>query len=134
MRRETSRKPVWAASILGLALTAAGVLQALHLHRQRARLQAMAGPPPMRLPFALPCSTSSGNAGLFYAALRRGDRRTVTAMLAANEITMIRKGTVLSIVQDRPMATVTTQADPQQTVSCFIPADVVPAIERKAYR
>ncbi len=88
----------------------------------------------MRLPFALPCSTSSGNAGLFYAALRRSDRTTVTAMLAANEITMIRKGTALSIVPGHPMAIVTTQGAPQRTVSCFIPADVVPAIERKAYR
>jgi len=86
------------------------------------------------LPFALPCSTNTADVSLFYAALRRGDRAEVVKMLAADRIQMIRKDTPLSIAPGSLFAMVTTGSGQQPPTSCFIPGDIVTAIERKAYK
>lgn len=87
-----------------------------------------------RLPFALPCSMNTADVTLFYAALRRGDRAAVVGMFQANRIQMIRKDTPLSISPGSLFAMVTTEDTKQLSTSCFIPTDVVPAIERKALK
>ncbi len=119
---------------VALIAAAAGVfLLHRHLHA-RDGVPAKATTQLTRLPFALPCSVNTADASLFYAALRRGDRAEVTKMFAADKIQLIRKDTPLSISPGSLFAMVTTEDDKQAPISCFIPGDVVPAIERKAYK
>lgn len=134
MRTRTTLFLLTAVTVLVIA--AAGVFL-FHRHallRRAIPVQAGGTDRSIRLPFALPCSTSTGDVGPFYAALRRGDRASVTRMLAANKVYMIRRGVALSIMPEHPLAIITIDGDPDAPPSCFIPADVVPAIERKAYR
>lgn len=117
------------------ALTAVAGVSLFHrFHNEPPSNPAAAGSQPIRLPFALPCSTNSADAGLFYSALRHSDRAAVARMLAANRVFMISKGAPLSISAQHPLAIITVQGDAEAPASCFIPADVVPAIERRAYR
>ncbi|HUH61477.1 MAG TPA: hypothetical protein VLZ50_00715 [Terracidiphilus sp.] len=102
-------------------------------HHLRAGDSAAASHQFTRLPFALPCSMNTADVSQFYAALRRRDRAQVTRMFAADTIHMIPKDTPLSIVAGSPFAMITTEDKKQATTSCFIPGDVLPAIERKAY-
>jgi len=103
-------------------------------HHPRAGVSADASPQFTRLPFALPCSVNTADASRFYAALRRGDRAEVTKMLAADRVQMIRKDTPLSINPGSLFATVLIEDGKQAQTSCFIPGDVVPSIELKAYK
>jgi hypothetical protein len=118
---------------LALIAAAAGVFLYRHHHR-RADVSAPAAAQFTRLPFALPCSTNTADVSLFYAAMRRGDRAEVTKMFAADRILMIRKNTPLSISPGSLFATVLVEDGKPQPTSCFIPGDVVSAIERKAYK
>lgn len=132
MRTRTLLLLVSTATVLVFAVGA--VLLYHHLHWSRTVSRPAAALQLVRLPFALPCSPDTRDASLFYSALRRGDRAAVTGMFAANKVYMIPKGTALSIESRHPVAIVTTEDDSQVLASCFIPADVVPAIERKAYK
>lgn len=77
---------------------------------------------------------NTADVSLFYAALRRGDRAEVTKMLAADRMQMIQKDTPLSIYPGNLFATVLIEDGKQTPTSCFIPGEIVPAIELKAYR
>ena len=55
-------------------------------------------------------------------------------MFQANRIQLIRKDTPLSISPGSLFAMVTTEDAKQLSTSCFIPSDVVSAIERKALK
>lgn len=87
----------------------------------------------MRLSIELPCAIRSEDAIPFYAALRRRDRASLTAMMVHKKIWTIHTGTALAISQAKGIATVSFGV-PGEPRLCFIPSDVVPAIERKAYR
>jgi hypothetical protein len=115
-------------------IAAAGVFLFYRHYHQHAGVSAEASPQFTRLPFALPCSMNTADASLFYAALRRGDRAEVTKILAADRIQMIRRDTPLSIYPGSLFATVLIEDGKQAPTSCFIPGDVVSAIERKAYK
>jgi hypothetical protein len=121
-------------SAVVLIAAAAGVFLLYRHHHAHARVSADATLQFTRLPFALPCSMNTADVSLFYAALRRGDRAEVTKMFAADRIQMIRKDTPLSISPGELFAMVTTEDNKQPPTSCFIPGDVVPAIERKALK
>jgi hypothetical protein len=120
--------------VVAVTATAAGLYLLHRLHHPRNGAPAEATFEFMRLPFALPCSTSTADVSLFYAALRRHDRAGVTKMFEADRIHMIPKGTSLSIHTGSLFATVTIEGNKQTQTNCFIPGDVVPAIERKAYK
>jgi hypothetical protein len=122
------------STAVALVAAAAGVFLLYRHHHPRAVVSAQATPQFTRLPFALPCSTNTADVSLFYAALRRHDRAEVVKMFAADRIHMIRKGTPLSIIPGTLFATVMTEDPKQLSTSCFIPGDVVPAIESKAYK
>jgi hypothetical protein len=117
-----------------LMAVAAGVFLFYRHYHLRVGVSAKASAQVTRLPFALPCSMNTADVSLFYAALRRGDRAQVVKMFAANRVQMIRKDTPLSISPGSLFAMVTTEDNKQLSTSCFIPSDVVPAIERKAYK
>jgi hypothetical protein len=121
-------------SAVALIAAAAGSLVLYRHHHPRAGVSADASPQFTRLPFALPCSVNTADASRFYAALRRGDRAEVTKMLAADRVQMIRKDTPLSINPGSLFATVLIEDGKQAQTSCFIPGDVVPSIELKAYK
>lgn len=130
-----SRFPVALLTAIALlAIAAAGVVLRHRLHHNIVSAKTVTNSQTIRLPFALPCSSNSGDAGLFYAALRRGDRKAVTGMFAAKKVYLIQKGTPLSILPEQPLAIVTAQGGAQDVSSCFVPADVVPALERKALK
>jgi hypothetical protein len=117
-----------------LMAAAAGVFLSYRHYHRRAGVSAVATPQFTRLPFELPCSMNTDDAGQFYAALRRGDRAAVTKMFAADKVRMIRKGTPLSIYPGGLFATVLIEDGKPQPTSCFIPGDTVSAIERKALK
>ncbi len=87
----------------------------------------------LQLPFALPCAVNSGDAGFFYAALRRSDRKAVVGMLADHRVFLVQKNTALSVMPLRQVTVVILKEDPGQAV-CYIPSDVLLAIQRKAPR
>jgi hypothetical protein len=120
--------------VVAMTATAAGLYLLHRLHHPRDAAPAEATFEFMRLPFALPCSMSTADVSLFYAALRRHDRAEVTKMFETDRIHMIPKGTSLSIHNGSLFATVTVEDHKQAPTNCFIPGDVVPAIERKAYK
>jgi hypothetical protein len=119
---------------IALVAAAAGVFLLYRHYHPSAGVPADAAHQYTRLPFALPCSSNTADVSLFYAAMRRGDRAEVTKMFAADRIHMIRKDTPLSISTGGSFAMVTTEDEKQLSTSCFIPGDIVTAIERKAYK
>jgi hypothetical protein len=119
---------------VGLIASAAGAFVLYRHHHPHLGVPAEASSQFTRLPFALPCSSNTADASLFYAALRRGDRAEVTKMLAADRIQMIRKDTPLFINPGSVFASVLVEDGKQAPTSCFIPGDIVSSIERKAYK
>lgn len=121
-----------AISVAVFAAAAGG--WALHrLHHRAAPVEASMGSETIRFPFAVPCSSDSRDATTFYAALRRHDRATVIQMLSRDKVHLIRKETPLEILDEKPLAIITTTSDKGST-SCFIPSDVLPALESKAIK
>jgi len=130
----TRRTPLLLTAAVALIAAGAGVFLLYRHYHPRADVSAETTPQFTRLPFALPCSVNTADVSLFYGALRRGDRAEVTKMFAADRIQMIRKDTPLSIYPGSLFATVLVEDGKQAPTSCFIPGDIVSAIERKAYK
>ena len=54
-------------------------------------------------------------------------------MLSQDKVHLIRKGAPLEILDEKPLAIITTTSD-KGSISCFIPSDVLPALESKAMK
>lgn len=121
-----------AVSVVVFAVAAGG--WALHrLHRRAAPVETILSSDAIRFPFAVPCSSDSRDAATFYAALRRHDRAAVIQMLSQDKVHLIRKETPLEILDEKPLAIITTTSD-KGSISCFVPSDVLPALESKAIK
>lgn len=112
---------------------AAGAWGVRRLHHRTVPVEASVSSDAIRFPFAVPCSSDSRDATTFYAALRRHDRAAVIEMLSQNKVHLISKETPLEILDEKPLAVITTTSD-KGSISCFIPSDVLPALESKAIK
>lgn len=130
-----TRPKLLVLAVVSLAVFAAAAgAWALHrLHHRAAMVEASMSSDAIRFPFAVPCSSDSRDATTFYAALRRHDRAAVIQMLSQDKVHLIRKGTPLEILDEKPLAIITTTSD-KGSISCFIPSDVLPALESKAMK
>lgn len=114
-------------------VAAAGAWAVRRLHHRATPVEAGMSSDAIRFPFAVPCSSDSRDATTFYAALRRHDRAAVLQMLSQDKVHLIRKETPLEILDEKPLAILTIAGDKGST-SCFIPSDVLPALESKAIK
>jgi hypothetical protein len=119
-------------AVVFVGVSGAWLFHRLHRHSSPELTAASAGQ--LRFPFSLPCSSDSRDAALFYGALRHHDRSAVIKMLAENKIHLIRKGIPVDVLDEKPFSIVTVTEEGHGSASCFVPADDMSELERKAYK
>jgi hypothetical protein len=120
------------ATVVVLGASGAWIFHRLHRHSSAEQPVVSTGL--VKFPFSLPCSSDSRDAGLFYGALRHHDRAAVIKMLSENKVHLIRKGIPVDVLDEKPFSIVTVTEDGHGSVSCFVPADDMSELERKAYK
>jgi hypothetical protein len=91
-------------------------------------------PATLRLPFTLPCAVDAGDANPLYAAVRGRDRTLLMNMVAQRRVMMVKQGTPVDLLPESQIVIVSLSRGGRGGLSCYIPSDVVPVIERQIPR